>query len=251
MAHPAPSLLIPEAAREARTALVAALGTENNPGQWMLFMDAVTAHLPDVLSGNGRPPAAAIRHSVIGQYGFKSWRQMIEASNTDGGFGWNYSTWKAWRRAWAVVTVHPWLRDERVTYSEVIQLSLKLKKAAPEQPPQNMAEALAIVAEVKSQAAAIDARESNSNPDSSQLEYEQMARSRTARRIRDLRNKRYYLSKQYRELDDRVHQLGQDLATANQALADTQRRLRWHRERTVWQHIGQAMKQLVQKLIGH
>ena len=66
MAHPAPVLLIPTAAREAHDALVAALGTENNPSQWMLFMEAVTAHLPVVLS-RGRPSAAAIKHCVIGQ----------------------------------------------------------------------------------------------------------------------------------------------------------------------------------------
>lgn len=219
MAHPAPALLIPTAAREAHDALVAALGTENNPSQWMLFMKAVTTHLPDVLS-SGRPSAADIRNSVIGLYGFKSWRQMIEADIGDGGFGWNYSTWKAWRRAWSVVDAMPWLRDERVTYSEVIQLSLKIKKANLEQPPQNMAEAQAIAKEIKANSASIDVRESNLNSDSSRLEYDRVARARTARRIRDLRNKRHSLTKQLHVLGDRTHQLEQDLTAQSTKFAD-------------------------------
>lgn len=219
MAHPAPVLLIPTAAREAHDALVAALGTENNPSQWMLFMEAVTTHLPDVLS-SGRPSAADIRNSVIGLYGFKSWRQMIEADIGDGGFGWNYSTWKAWRRAWSVVDAMPWLRDERVTYSEVIQLSLKLKKADLEQPPQNMAEAQAIAAEIKARSASEDVRESNSGSEPSRSEYDRVARDRTARRIRGLRNKQRSLARQLRVQGDRTHQLEQEQVAQGQKSAD-------------------------------
>ena len=51
------SFLIPASARNAHAELLAALGTEANPAQWMAFMQAVTRLLPDVLSA-GRPTAS-------------------------------------------------------------------------------------------------------------------------------------------------------------------------------------------------
>lgn len=140
---------IPSAASIAHDELLAALGTENNPAQWMIFMEAVTRLLPAVLS-SGRPSRETIERCAIGQLGFKSWKEMIEAPINDGGLGWNISAWKSWRRAWAVIEAHPWLRNEPLTSSEVIQLSLKVKEAAnsddrgsiiPDWFPENMAEA--------------------------------------------------------------------------------------------------------------
>lgn len=139
---------IPSAASIAHDELLVALGTENNPAQWMIFMEAVTRLLPAVLS-SGRPSRETIERCAIGQLGFKSWKEMIEAPINDGGLGWNISAWKSWRRAWAVIEAHPWLRNEPITSSEVIQLSLKVKEAAnddrdsiiPDWFPENMAEA--------------------------------------------------------------------------------------------------------------
>lgn len=140
---------IPSAASIAHDELLAALGTENNPAQWMIFMEAVTRLLPAVLS-SGRPSRETIERCAIGQLGFRSWKEMIEAPINDGGLGWNISAWKSWRRAWAVIEAHPWLRNEPLTSSEVIQLSLKVKAAAnsddrdsiiPDWFPENMAEA--------------------------------------------------------------------------------------------------------------
>lgn len=140
---------IPSAASIAHDELLAALGTENNPAQWMIFMEAVTRLLPAVLS-SGRPSRETIERCAIGQLGFKSWKEMIEAPINDGGLGWNISAWKSWRRAWAVIEAHPWLRNEPLTSSEVIQLSLKVKETAnsddrdsiiPDWFPENIAEA--------------------------------------------------------------------------------------------------------------
>lgn len=171
---------IPSAASIAHDELLAALGTENNPAQWMIFMEAVTRLLPAVLS-SGRPSRETIERCAIGQLGFKSWKEMIEAPINDGGLGWNISAWKSWRRAWAVIEAHPWLRNEPLTSSEVIQLSLKVKEAAnsddrdsiiPDWFPENMAEAerflsarraenkaqIAQKIEAEAKAAAIDAQ---------------------------------------------------------------------------------------------
>lgn len=223
MAHPTPHRLIPTAAREAHTALVAALGTTHIPQQWMIFMETVTAYLPDILS-TGRPTAASIRQSVIGMHGFTSWRQMIEAATEQGGLGWNYSTWKAYRRAWGYVGEYPWLRNEALIYSEVIRLGLLLDKS--KQTPDNMDEALAIAAEIKSEATAKGVRESNLDSDPSRPEYDRVARGRTARRIRDLRNRRSSLTRQLRVLDDRAHHLEQELADQGQRSADRERELK-------------------------
>lgn len=121
------TLLIPPAARSAYAELVAALGTENTPGQWMTFMATVTRLLPDVLS-SGRPSKEAIQRSPIGQLGFSSWQQMIEAPTDVSGLGWNFSAWKAWRRAWTVVQAYPWLEAQPLNSSEVNTLALDCKR---------------------------------------------------------------------------------------------------------------------------
>lgn len=115
-------------ARETRAALVEALGTEADAGHWMVFMQSVTRLLPDVLS-SGRPTRAAIERSAIGQLGFDSWAEMVEAPLEAGGLGWNMSAWKAWRRAWAVVQAHPWMLEARLGSSEVNQLAINCRKA--------------------------------------------------------------------------------------------------------------------------
>jgi len=121
------SLLIPASATSAHAELLRALGTENNPGQWMQFMQTVTRLLPDVLS-SGRPTKEAINRSPIGQLGFASWQAMIEAPTDVSGLGWNFSAWKAWRRAWAVVQEQPWLLDQEITSSELNTLANDLRR---------------------------------------------------------------------------------------------------------------------------
>lgn len=121
------SMLVPEAARSAHAELLAALGTEANPAQWMVFMSTVTRLLPEVLSP-GRPTRAAIQRSAIGQLGFKSWREMLEAPTDADGLGWNWSGWKAWRRAWTTVQAYPWLRDQPMGSSEINTLQLECSR---------------------------------------------------------------------------------------------------------------------------
>jgi len=123
------SWLTPREAQEARAELLEALGTENNPAQWMAFMEAVTKRLPDVLS-SGRPSAEAIKQSVIGQLGFSSWRSMIEAPTSDGGLGWNWSAWVAWRRGWKVVQTWPYLLEMPITAAEVNRIHQQTKDTA-------------------------------------------------------------------------------------------------------------------------
>lgn len=113
---------VPESARQAQSELLQALGSEAHDGAWMDFMAAVTRLLPDVLSV-GRPSKEAIEGCAIGQLGFSSWAEMIEAPLDAGGLGWNISAWKAWRRAWAVVCANPWLLDCAVTASVVNRLA--------------------------------------------------------------------------------------------------------------------------------
>lgn len=135
----APVYKKPSNAQDVRQELVAALGTENQPVQWMTFMDTVTRLLPDILSP-GRPSTESIKRSPIGQLGFKSWQTMIEAPAELGGLAWNFSAWKAWRRAWTVVQANPWLRDQPMTSSEINTLANDLKRL--EKPFPSSSEAL-------------------------------------------------------------------------------------------------------------
>lgn len=123
-------------ARRVHAALVAALGTETNPAQWMTFMATVRQHLPDVLS-RGRPSKAAIEASPIGALGFTSWKAMCEAPVEDGGLGLPWSQWRQWSRAWAVVQKHPQLEGAPLTAAEVNRLATEAK-AADEPMPGDM-----------------------------------------------------------------------------------------------------------------
>lgn len=120
------SWLTPRHAQEARSELLAALGTENNPGQWMVFMQTVTRLLPDILK-SGRASEQAIEQSIIGQLGFKSWKAMVEAPTHQGGLGWNISAWNAWRRAWKTVQTWPYLVNLDITAAEVNRLHQETK----------------------------------------------------------------------------------------------------------------------------
>lgn len=120
-------LIAPETASKARAVLLAALQVADHPSAWMDFMEAVTRLLPEILS-SGRPSTDSINRSVVGQLGFRSWQAMIEAPADAGGLAWNFSAWKAWRRAWATVQANPWLRSMPVTSSEVNTLANELKR---------------------------------------------------------------------------------------------------------------------------
>lgn len=119
-------LITPETAVRARTELLSALAVADNPAAWMIFMEAVTRLMPDILSP-GRPSTDAIKRSPIGQLGFKSWQAMIEAPGEANGLAWNFSAWKAWRRAWATVQANPWLRSQSLSSSEVNTLANEFK----------------------------------------------------------------------------------------------------------------------------
>ncbi|MEZ2727805.1 hypothetical protein ACBQ21_28010 [Pseudomonas putida] len=150
---------ITRGARAAHDELVSALGTENNPRQWMVFMQAVTRLLPDVLS-SGRPSRDVINRSPIGQLGFTSWQAMIEAPATANGLGWNFSAWKAWRRAWSTVENHPWLMytGHGYTSSEVNTMALEAKRDGVDFP----ANALELDERLSGRQAAKDARKAES-----------------------------------------------------------------------------------------
>ena len=119
-------LLIPASARTAHDELFNTLRDADNPSAWMTFMETVTRLLPDVLS-SGRPTKESIQKSAIGQLGFTSWQEMIEAPADQNGLAWNFSAWKAWRRAWATVQSNPWLKDQQMTSSEVNTLANEFK----------------------------------------------------------------------------------------------------------------------------
>lgn len=103
-----------------------ALGAES-AGLWVFFMDKVRASLPFLMDSAGRPKAEIVQASAIGLAGFVSWGEMIEASPEAGGLGWSVDSWKAWKRAYGVVEVHPYLRSLELTASEINTLSREIK----------------------------------------------------------------------------------------------------------------------------
>lgn len=95
-----------------------ALGNET-AGGWIRAMDLI-AHMLPFLVDRGRPTRAQVAASVVGQAGFDSWRDMIEAPTAEGGLGWNWSAWRAWRRAYSVVLNHPYLRELAPSPAQIV-----------------------------------------------------------------------------------------------------------------------------------
>jgi hypothetical protein len=85
--------------------------------KWLNFMDDIHAKLPLILRV-GKPKTEDIEACIIGEAGFASWKKMVEAPQPDG-FGWNHSTFVAWKRAYKVVLEHPYLRDLELTASQI------------------------------------------------------------------------------------------------------------------------------------
>lgn len=106
------------------------LGAES-AGLWIFFMDKVQATLPFLIGVAGRPKVDAVRASAIGLAGFDSWFSMVEASPDEGGLGWSIDSWKAWKRAYAVVQAHPYLRNLELTASEINTLSREIQPFPP------------------------------------------------------------------------------------------------------------------------
>jgi len=91
------------------------LGTEI-PGAWVKFMDRVFDTMP-FLASRGRPSTEQIKNSEIGAAGCSSWKQYVHEV-----LDWNYSTWNAWNRAYALIQKHEYLRDLKLNSSQINSL---------------------------------------------------------------------------------------------------------------------------------
>lgn len=94
------------------------LGTET-AGAWVDFMRIISAQLPFLLD-SGRPSAAVIEASIIGQAGFKSWGEMLKAPKAAGGLGWNLGGWKQYRRALGAIEKFPYLEELGLSASQIV-----------------------------------------------------------------------------------------------------------------------------------
>lgn len=108
-------------AQQAHTELLEALGSENNPSQWIEFMRTAHRHLP-FLFESGRPTKQQIENSVIGQLGFSSWSDMVEADQDRQGLSWSINSWKQWSKAFKIVNQYEYLCDMNITASAVMKL---------------------------------------------------------------------------------------------------------------------------------
>jgi hypothetical protein len=121
------SQLTPQSAQVAHKELLESLGSENNPQQWMIFMDAIDKHIPE-MSSKGRLSAQTIERSLIGQLGFKSWKDYVESPLKNGGLNWSIGGWNSFRRAWTLVKEYPFLRQQEIKAGWLNALANELKK---------------------------------------------------------------------------------------------------------------------------
>lgn len=252
------SWLTPREAQEARDELLAALGTENNPGQWMRFMGAVTKRLPDVLSP-GKPSKAAIERSIIGQLGFKSWKEMVETPTDRDGLGWSVRAWSFWREAWKVVQERPYLLDLPVTAAEVNRIA-KATKDDPEGFPANPEALEAWKDQHKSQrqeqrAETLEALKTQVSDLANQVKTLEKERDQGQANNQTLREQLAEVSQRLEGLATDLGQANADRAHLHEALEaskrshqqtsnqlqKTQKRLKQYQNLTAWDHLKKAL----------
>ena len=117
-------------AQKAHQELLTALGSENNPSQWLVFMNTAKQHLP-FLFESGRPTKAQIENSIIGRLGFSSWAEMIEADQDKQGLSWSVNSWKQWSKAFKQVSAYPYLAEMDITASAVMKLKSMFRDDFP------------------------------------------------------------------------------------------------------------------------
>jgi len=105
------------------------LGTESG-NNWLNFMDYIHDELSLILK-QGKPKKADIEKSIIGQSGFASWREMIEASEKNNGLGWSHASFDSWKRAYSVVLKHSYLRKLELTASQINTIQRESKPDFP------------------------------------------------------------------------------------------------------------------------
>lgn len=93
--------------------LLESLGSENNPSQWLTFMETMLQVLPEILS-SGRPSKTVIENCLIGRLGFSSWKEMLETPVNKNGLGWSVSGWNSFKRAWNTVEKYPYLKTKNL-----------------------------------------------------------------------------------------------------------------------------------------
>lgn len=120
--------------RDRHQRLITALGSEANPGQWMLFMETVQELIPHVVVNAGRPSLGEVQNSLIGKLGFSSWKEMLEAKRENHGLGWSAGGWNAFRRAWSLVEQFPYLRELPVKAGWLNAMSAELKRSETDFP---------------------------------------------------------------------------------------------------------------------
>jgi hypothetical protein len=110
--------------------LLVALGSENNPQQWLEFMSVMRSHLPFLIGGT-KPTKAQYEGSIIGALGFKSWAEMVSSPVEDSGLNWSINTWNKWSQAYNVVISNPYLKDTELTYVQILKLKTTFKDDFP------------------------------------------------------------------------------------------------------------------------
>lgn len=125
--------LLPENLKAAHNEILAALGSENNPSQWMEFCEVIDRHIPE-LKTQGRLSNQNIKSSLIGKLGFSSFKEYLETPTGKGGLGWSSGGWNAYRRAWNIVEEYPYLRNLDIKSGWLNAFANKLRKAEIEFP---------------------------------------------------------------------------------------------------------------------
>lgn len=105
------------------------LGVESSD-KWIELMDYIYVVLSDVLTV-GKPTKSSIENSIIGENGFKSWKEMFTTAQNKGGFGGNYSSYEAWKRAYSIVLKFEYLRDLELTASQINTINRETKPNFP------------------------------------------------------------------------------------------------------------------------
>lgn len=106
--------------------IVSMLGTDSE-STWTEFMRFLDEKMPFLMS-KGRPTKIEIKESIVGLYSFDSFKTMCNEKTENSGLGWNYNTYRLWKKSWSLVKKHPFLIALNLSASEINTMFLDCSK---------------------------------------------------------------------------------------------------------------------------
>lgn len=97
---------------------------------WIEIMDKIIEVFPFLMNGRGRPSDDDLQGTHIAAVGASSWKEYVIVY-----LEWKYDTWNNWRKAYAIVLKHRYLRFNDLTVGTIMSMKRWCKANQVSFPP--------------------------------------------------------------------------------------------------------------------